>query len=528
MKQIIYVIWVCLITGFSACEDTLDMTPENSLTFKNALETESDMDAAVRSVAVSLRDMDQPKQAYGNEMMGLFADVVLDNTTIGMRNLEPQYLRQASWKEWYQILGKADVILSYINQIETTQERKNYYRGQAYFYKALVYFNIVRKWGDCVIMEEITDLNPKAKSPWTEVIDYAIDLAREAVLFLPEYDEVKDANGDTPRYKNVPCKGAANALLAHLCAWKAGGKYYAQPDQRNYDETALWEEAEQACTAIIGSETGTATGLYSLAANPEEVCAVVLRGNSQESIFEYEYRDYWEESTKNQGYAKETYLDNLAMNYHTWIMLQAIGMGIQGIKATPYQIYATTAKEMFPEGDLRRESYFYKLDELSDESHLSTTGGLACPYVYKELRVSTSGSGIGVPEHYDYNWVIWRLADIYLLRAECRARLNKNAEAIADLNEIRKRANAKLYDASEYGGDLRFAIFKEREKELLFEGHRYYDVIRNGYARRVLSDGFRQASDQDFIDGCFFYAIADGDFTRNPLLRQNTWWHKYM
>ena len=228
------------------------------------------------------------------------------------------------------------------------------------------------------------------------------------------------------------------------------------------------------------------------------------------------------------SYAKETYLDNLAMNYHTWIMLQAIGMGIQGIKATPYQIYATTAKEMFPEWDLRRESYFYKLDELSDESHLSTTGGLACPYVYKELRVSTSGSGIGVPEHYDYNWVIWRLADIYLLRAECRARLNKNAEAIADLNEIRKRANAKLYDASEYGGDLRFAIFKEREKELLFEGHRYYDVIRNGYARRVLSDGFRQASDQDFIDGCFFYAIADGDFTRNPLLRQNTWWHKYM
>ena len=33
MKQIIYVIWVCLITGLFACEDALDMSPENSLTF---------------------------------------------------------------------------------------------------------------------------------------------------------------------------------------------------------------------------------------------------------------------------------------------------------------------------------------------------------------------------------------------------------------------------------------------------------------------------------------------------------------
>ena len=36
--------------------------------------------------------------------------------------------------------------------------------------------------------------------------------------------------------------------------------------------------------------------------------------------------------------------------------------------------------------------------------------------------------------------------------------------AIDDLNKIRERANAKLYDASEYGGDLRYAIFKNGKK----------------------------------------------------------------
>ena len=524
-----FTLFICLfVGGLFACEDALDLTPENSLTYKNAIQTESDMDAVVRNVAGSLRDIIYVSDAYGNELMGFFADNVPGTIENGQRDLQPQYVRQSTWKEWYELIGKIDVILAYVDQIEASPERKDYYRGQGCFYKAFVYFNIVRKWGDCVIMSEVGDLTPKAKSPWTEVVDYAINLAREAVTFLPEYDEITDANGNAPRYKDVPCKGSANALLAHLCAWKAGGKYYAQPDQQNYDENALWAEAEQACTAIIGSETGTASGVYRLAANPEEVCTVVLRGNSTEGIYEQQYCGYWEEYNEHLQSTAATQLDIMAAYYHTWIIMQTMGMGLEGIQSSSFQIYATTAKEMFPEGDLRRESYFYKLDELSDESLLPTTGGLAYPYVYREVRVTTSGDNAGMYEHFDYNWVIWRLADIYLLRAECRARLNKNAEAIADLNEVRKRANAKLYDASEYDGDLRFAIFKEREKELLFEGHRYYDVIRNGYARRVLSEGFRQATDQDFIDGCFFYAIRDDDFTRNPLLRQNTWWHKYM
>ena len=114
--------------------------------------------------------------------------------------------------------------------------------------------------------------------------------------------------------------------------------------------------------------------------------------------------------------------------------------------------------------------------------------------------------------------------------AECRARLGGEhvAGAIEDLNMIRRRANAKLYDASEYGGDLRYAIFKEREKELLMEGHRYYDVIRNGYVRTELDEGFRNASDQDFIEGCFFNTIGNGAFDGNTLMRQNTYWLRYM
>ena len=96
------------------------------------------------------------------------------------------------------------------------------------------------------------------------------------------------------------------------------------------------------------------------------------------------------------------------------------------------------------------------------------------------------------------------------------------------MNSVRERAHAPAYSASEYNGDLRYAIFKEREKELLLEGHRYFDIIRNGYANLELEGGFRTATQQDFIDGAFFFCTPLEAFTRNPLMRQNTYWFKFM
>ena len=81
--------------------------------------------------------------------------------------------------------------------------------------------------------------------------DYAIEQAQHAIDLLPEFEKVTDWQGNSPRFKSTPCKGAANALLAHLCAWKAGGKYFAK--HQDYDEKELWERAEKG--ERIGKDT---------------------------------------------------------------------------------------------------------------------------------------------------------------------------------------------------------------------------------------------------------------------------------
>ena len=53
--RISFIILVLGFWGLMSCEDLLDMTPENSATFKNAYETENDMEAIVRLCAQKLR-----------------------------------------------------------------------------------------------------------------------------------------------------------------------------------------------------------------------------------------------------------------------------------------------------------------------------------------------------------------------------------------------------------------------------------------------------------------------------------------
>lgn len=120
------------------------------------------------------------------------------------------------------------------------------------------------------------------------------------------------------------------------------------------------------------------------------------------------------------------------------------------------------------------------------------------------------------------------MADIYLLRAECYAKLDDN-RAESDLNEVRDRAGAKLYPAATDTGDIKYAIFKEREKELLLEGHRYYDIVRNGldYIHEFLEGNFKTLTLQDIKNGALYLPVSTTAFTLNDLMRQNIYWAQF-
>src|SRR3546814_8242278 len=77
----------------------------------------------------------------------------------------------------------------------------------------------------------------------------------------------------------------------------------------------------------------------------------------------------------------------------------------------------------------------------------------------------------------DNTFLIFRYAGAILLRAEALAELGRNDEAIAMVNMIRARAQASHYSGGG-GADLKNFIFMERSRELIGEGHHYFDFVR--------------------------------------------------
>jgi hypothetical protein len=86
------------------------------------------------------------------------------------------------------------------------------------------------------------------------------------------------------------------------------------------------------------------------------------------------------------------------------------------------------------------------------------------------------------------NIFVFRLAEMYLIRAEARAQQGKISGvngAIADINVLRQRAKAPTISSATQNQMIQL-IEDERRYELAFEGHRWYDLVRTGRAAQVM------------------------------------------
>jgi len=94
----------------------------------------------------------------------------------------------------------------------------------------------------------------------------------------------------------------------------------------------------------------------------------------------------------------------------------------------------------------------------------------------------------GTPDEDNNNVVVFRLAEMYLIRAEARAHLGAvtgDNSAQSDINILRVRANAPVI-GSQSQAQMFVTIEQERRYELAFEGHRWYDLVRTGRADAVM------------------------------------------
>ncbi|MCK8491092.1 RagB/SusD family nutrient uptake outer membrane protein [Spirosoma sp. RP8] len=122
----------------------------------------------------------------------------------------------------------------------------------------------------------------------------------------------------------------------------------------------------------------------------------------------------------------------------------------------------------------------------------------------------------GIAIENNANIVVFRLAEMYLIRAEARAQQGNQIGAngaVADLTILRNRAKASAITVTNQA-DVLLAIERERQYELAFEGHRWYDLVRTGRAQAVMA-----AFSPNWNSRYELWPIPQSEILRNPGLQ---------
>ncbi|WP_166436982.1 RagB/SusD family nutrient uptake outer membrane protein [Niastella caeni] len=169
----------------------------------------------------------------------------------------------------------------------------------------------------------------------------------------------------------------------------------------------------------------------------------------------------------------------------------------------PTYVLTTNLKNAFEGDDLRMQHWVGMVT--------SGTQTYYYPYKYK-IYQSINGNA---PTEYN---VVLRLAEQYLIRAEALARQGKIAQAVADINTIRTRAQLPDISTSIGNDACLQAIEQERRIELFAEwGHRWFDLKRTNRADAVLS----AVKGSNWHPHDRLYPIPFTELELDPNLKQN-------
>lgn len=509
-----------ILLPFCSCNDWLNVEPEDSVTFDNYFKNEDELEALYYSILSKMNSVTNgPQPYYWNS---IDADE-FSNGIKGFRELnvdtyfsKSSALLHTDWSVFYSVIYLANVFIDNEYRIENvSKERIEFWLQQAYFSKAMAYYRIAKIWGDAPIPKNSESTAPEGKKPALEVLQEAIRNA-ELALALPTHDKLRDSKGNSITSKQYASFGTVNTLLANIYAWMA----------HLSGEKAHWEKAEEYASVVIEGKAG----FYDLEDMDGLVSNVFGKArNSKEAIYWIEHslldHDYY-----NIG---NNFLDRMPGHYmlNYPYLTNDPGALAESQTGSYVRITTETVYKMYPEPeDLRLEYYWYNLGEVK---YIKDGINRTSPYAYlHKWRDMIHQDNPAFPERpvvaVDCDYVIWRLADLILLRAECRARLDKTDLAKEDLDRIRKRAGLGKYSGSMDKEDLRKEIFLERRRELYGEGDYYFDIVRNGYyndkEEKYLRGKFLTLTEQDVKNGALYCPVSGGAFGKNTLMTQNIYW----
>ncbi|MBQ8221493.1 MAG: RagB/SusD family nutrient uptake outer membrane protein [Bacteroidaceae bacterium] len=458
-----------------------------------------------------------------------------------------------SWADFYEVINNCNIVLKYAPSVlaldpEYTEEEWNVHRGEMLTIRALCHFYLVRTFRDIPLLTEVMsndsqNLYPSQVSPIVALDQILTDLYEAEILVMK--------SGGYPT--NTENKGritsdAVRAIIADVLLWKAAFTQYESVGSDGLCDQ-YYTECIAYCDLIIdgfnqrGNFDFSNDGkdypmVYSFNDEPQSegnkaYDVVFGTQNSEESILELQYSNNYYNSFIPYFYGREEGNDAI-------------------IVASDYlsQMSSSITEGLYCSTDIRRASFINVMYE--SDKNLPITKYTARTHngvfsklhsqltpVYREIEVIDGRPAI------NSNWIMYRITDILLMKAEALAYradatsmdLENAFEIVSAVyyrsNRIDEVAAENRLSFPQNAEDMRALVLVERQRELAFEGKRWYDLVR-----KALCDGetapmldllveHKYESNHKAIRtklsniSSLFFPICEREININPNLKQN-------
>lgn len=453
--------------------------------------------AAVESHMKTLYDQMRDRQEHWYLDLLLISESHADNAYAGTTGAEvvpfennaiegSNSVVNRDWNRYMEDVARANRLICNIDDVKdatlTSSEREQY-KAEAKIFRAMVYFDMVRLWGDIPVIiteagditsETIGDVYPEyfpAQNPEIEVYQQIEKDLLEALASAPDNNAA-----DKTKFS----KSVARTLLT---------KVYAEKPLRDYAKVIKYADE------VAADGFDLVTDFSDLFGMNDDITDAKMR-NTKESILEGQF-------FSGSG------------NWCTWMF---------GRDVVNWNNNFTWAKWVTPSRDLIK---------------LYTDEGDQVRYPEAIVYYKATWSNYYPADNYPFMYkcrsayssiIKYRYADVLLLKAE--ALIMKDAPELATaatiIDQIRERAGlGKLASSVRSNKDAMLsALMKERRMELAFEGQRWFDLVRLNKVEEVMNAVFakdpgRKALAYPFNEMSYRLPIPQAVIDQNPNLVQN-------
>lgn len=533
--------------GLTACSDFLEIEPQNEIILEKFWNEKADVDAIIAGCYSGMQSENVIKRMmvwgeFRSDNIGPGSNVSSDGSLekILKENIDAKN-GYTSWTDFYSVINRCNTVIKYApgvaaNDPAYTESELQANIAEMVALRSLSYFYLIRAFRDVPFSRvAYTDDDQTMDLPATkfnDVLDSLIyDLESVQNFAVKRYPVTKELY-QTGRIT----QDAIHALLCELYLWK---KDYANcvryADMVIDAKKAIYEENRQKRTNSslsndedIARFNGFPLVSNSTSANYYGDAYTILFGRdrnytdqvNQEIIFQLVFSD----SPEGEGMMANGAVNSFYGNSNASVGLVAPSDYIYA------QIEATGQdRRVFAERNKKLDSRIY-----TNCLYRGSGGDKAInKYTTSTVDISTS---TGTPEasygskysrnQNGSNWIIYRLTDIMLLKAEALAQMVRDGDnpenseynrsildrAFTLVNAVNKRAlcQSQLNDTlrrADYTtkGDMETLVLQERQRELMFEGKRWFDLVRlsqrNGNTQVLTSAALSKATTGEGLIG---------------------------